>query len=432
MAAPTLTDLFATISTIIASANLAKAQTEALISASLPVPQPVPVPVPVPTPVPVPVPVPVPPVKSGFYIGTQANFIASWSGEKIYKDNVNWATTTDPWSPTWLADLSGYGCLRHMDTNSVNWSKITSWSQRKLPTDPKNAEVYIDGSSAANTTGMAVEWQIDLCNKANVNCWLTHPYLADDDYIRQQALLAKALLKPGLKLYIELGNENWHGMFSSFQQAIDAGARLSLPGSNKWYSGIAHAMFRSLQMYAIYEEVFGKVSMGTSVIRVFAQSGNLDLTTQALANVYQSGKWNPTAQRIDLLALAPYIGNGWDGATVTFQQWKDDVDQKVAGEPIGTAKKQMTANGIPLLGCYEGGAHFLQNADKFARNSLAEQCYDYMLDQWSKNMNDVFNHYTLHGTWSSGAAWGAFDHTGQPLSDAPKARSLQKFIQTHK
>lgn len=376
-------------------------------------------------------------VSGKFSVGTQEWFIAGWAGTPVFKSGLNWATAyssgADVWNPQFFADLQGYSTFRHMDTNAVNWSKITSWSQRKLPTDPANAAIYIDGASPSNTTGMAVEWQIDLCNRANVDCWFTHPYLADDDYIRQQAMLIKSKIKPGLKVYIELSNEVWNGTFSAFNQSLTAGQAGGLPGANQWYQGIAHEMYRAIQMYQIYQDVFGASAMGTQVVRVFSESGNLDLTTQALASVYKSTKWNPNGQKIDLMALAPYIGNGTDGADPNvLTKWKAEVDARTAGEPIATAKSQTKNNGIPLIGCYEGGMHHLQNANVFAASPQAYDAYTYMLDKWAANMNGPCNLYTLHGAWSTGGAWGLYNAIGQPLTAAPKARAVKDWINSHK
>jgi hypothetical protein len=376
---------------------------------------------------------PTPPPTTGMSVGTQEWFIAPWAGTQIYKANVNWATAyasgTDIWNPEFIADLQGYAVFRHMDTNAVNWSKISKWSQRKLPTDPGNAEIYIDGASPSTTTGMAVEWQIDLCNRANVDCWFTVPYLADNDYISQQAQLIKAKLSPALKVYVELSNEVWNGSFSAFQQAINAGKAGGLPGSNEWYQGIAHELYRALQMYQLYEGVFGGSAMGTRVVRVFSTSGNLDLSAQALNNVYASDHWNPNGQKIDLMALAPYIGNGTNGASETLSRWKGEVDQKVNGEPIAAVwSSHNQKHGIPLLGCYEAGMHHLTTADAWARNPDAYDAYVYMLDRFATKMNGPCALYTLHGTWEPKGAWGLYNAVGQDMAQAPKARGTAQWI----
>jgi hypothetical protein len=252
--------------------------------------------------------------------------------------------------------------------------------------------------------------------------------LADDDYLTQQATLIKAKLSPALKIYIELSNEVWNGSFSSFQQAIDAGKAGGLPGSNEWYQGIAHEAYRALQMFQLFQGVFGASEMGTRVIRVFSESGNLDLTTQALRNVYASTQWNPHGQKIDAIMLAPYIGNGVDGAAEKLSRWKSEVDSKVSGEPIATAKSQAASHNIPAVGCYEAGMHHLTNADVWAKNPEAYDAYVYMADQFATKMNAPCVLYTLHGTWEGKGAWGLYNNVGQQLSAAHKARAAKEWI----
>lgn len=375
-----------------------------------------------------------PPTPSGgMQVGTQEWYVAPWAGTNIYKSGVNWSTAyssgADIWNPQFMSELRGYSAFRHMDTNCTNHSQISSWSQRKLPTDPGNQEIYIDGGSPANTTGMAIEWQIDLCNRASVDCWFTLPYLASDDYVRQQAQLTKDRLDPALRIYVELSNEVWNGSFRAYQQAIDAGIAGGLPGSNQWYQGIAHEMFRALAVYQIYASVFGAGAMGERVVRVFSESGNLDLTTQALRNVYASSHWNPHGQKIDLLALAPYIGNGTDGASETLGRWKSEVDSKVNGEPIAYAvEHHLQPYSIPSLGCYEAGMHHLSHADAWAKNPSSYDGYVYMLDRFATRMNGVCMLYTLHGTWEAKGAWGVYNAVGQPLAQAHKARAASEWI----
>jgi hypothetical protein len=365
-------------------------------------------------------------------VGAQAWFVAPWAGTPYFKPGVDWARAyadgDDIWDPQFLAELRGFTVWRHMDLNAVNWSDIHSWSQRKLPTDPRNQEVYIDRDSPPDTTGLAVEWQIDLCNRAHVDCWFTHPYLADDEYIRQQAMLIKAKLDPGHTIYIELSNEVWNGNFAAFDQSIQAGVAMGVPGDNEYYQGIAHEMVRALQMYQIYSDVFGAEAMGKRVVRVFSESGNLDLTTQALRSVYESGQWNPHSQLIDMMALAPYIGNGVDGAAEDLERWSSEVDEKMLDPVEHVHEAHVGAYGIPLLGCYEAGMHHLSNANVWAANSQAYSGYVYMLDRFAELMNGPCVLYTLHGTWEGKGAWGLYDHVGQALSAAPKARAAHEWV----
>lgn len=373
-----------------------------------------------------------PPLPDHMTVGTQEWFVASWSGAMIYKSNVNWSTAyasgTNIWRPEFLAQLQGFTVFRHMDTNAVNWSDISRWSQRKLPNDPGNQEIYIDPDSSPSTTGMAVEWQIDLCARANIDCWFTVPFLADDDYIRQQAQLIKAKLPSHLRVYVELSNEVWNCGFSQCEQAIDAGNAGGFPGSNEWYRGIAFELHRALAMYALYAEVFGASAMGTRVIRVFSESGNLDLTTQAFKNVYRSSHWNPSGQVVDMIAMAPYIGNGQNGATESLSRWKGEVDSKMNGDIRYAHDTHVKPYAIPLFGCYEAGMHHLSGADQWAANPDAADAYLYMLDRFAERMNGPCALYTLHGDWKPDGAWGLYDNVGQADSAAPKARGTKDWI----
>jgi hypothetical protein len=173
--------------------------------------------------------------------------------------------------------------------------------------------------------------------------------------------------------------------------------------------------------------VFGAAVMGSKVIRVVAEMGNLDTLSSALSGVYQVGKWNPAAQKIDMIATAPYVGNGTNGASETLERFKSEVDRHVSGEPIATAKGQAKTNGIPYVGAYEFGSHHLQNADKFTSNDMAEQAITYMLQQYSAAFNAPMCFYTSHGTQKPDGSWGLLPTVGADIAKWPRARAVQAF-----
>ena len=374
----------------------------------------------------------------GFNVGTQSWFFGDWTGNLIFQKNIDWANAykngVNIWNQTFLDDLKTYTTFRMMDANNTNWSGITSWAQRRQATDPNNATAaYMDPNTPPATPGLAIEWQIDLCNRGNVNCWFNIPIKADDDYMTQMATMIKAKLRPELKAYIELSNEVWNGQFSQFAIANNAGAAVKVPGSNIYYQGIAWEMYRALQMYQLFQNVFGQDAMGTRVIRVFSTSGNMDLHKQALANVYKNPQWNTSNQRIDLLASAPYPGGGHDGASSNaLNEFKSDVDRMIKGEPVKNLEDDSKAYGIPMIGCYELGAGYYNNADAFSKNPQSYDAYKYMLDQLAQHLNGPCNIYTLYGTWKTGGAWGSYDHVGQSLTEAHKARSIKDWVGARK
>jgi hypothetical protein len=374
---------------------------------------------------------------TGFSVGTQSWFQGSWTGNNLMVSGINWATAystgVNIWNPQFLSDLKNYSVFRMMDLNNTNWSGIQNWSERRLPTDPGNASAaYMDPNTPPKTPGVAIEWQIDLCNRGNVDCWFNIPVQATDDYILQMATLINQRISSNHKVYIELSNEVWNGQFSQFGYANSQGAAKGLPGGNQYYQGIAWEMYRALQMYQIFQNIFGQPAMGTKVIRVFSTSGNLDLSTQALASVYKSSTWNPTSQKIDLLASAPYPGGGKDGASSTMlADFKADVDRMVSGEPVANITRDAKTYGIPMTGCYELGGGYYTNADKFSNNPQSYDAYKYMLDQLSAKLNGPCNIYTLYGTWTSGSAWGSYSSTGQAITSAHKARAISDWVAAH-
>jgi hypothetical protein len=348
-------------------------------------------------------------------LGAQAWFVADWSGNKLF-------SSPGVWNPQFLADLKPYKMWRHMDMNATNSSKQSSWLTRRLPTDP-NQTAYgaTDGDGGP---GVAIEWQIDLCNKAHIDCWFNVVHRADDDYVKQMAALIAAKLDPSLKVYVEYSNETANGGFTQFAYVNQQGAALGLPGMNQYYQGSAFAVYRTLQIGKIFRDV-------RPIVLVFAYMGNLDTGAQALKTILPSSKWNPTGQKIDMLAVAPYVAApGTDGAGFTLAAWKTEVDKLANGEPIANALRDSKANGIPLIGCYEGGQTYYSNSNAFAKNPQAYDAYKYMLDTFNAKGLSVFAHYTLYGTWGA-SAWGAYDHTGQALTDAPKAHALTDWAAAH-
>ena len=374
----------------------------------------------------------------------------NWSGETSMKSNIKWATAygsgtdgladTNIWDDTFVSELAPYSTLRFMDWGNTNFSQITAWSQRMLPTDPRNASVYIDAGSPADNPGIAYEWMIDLGNRLHKDIWICLPAKSDPDYWTQLAKLLKSKLQSDRKVYIEFSNETWNGTFGQFQYTIDQGVAQGLPGSNKYYQGQSFAVLQSLKIFKAFQDVFGNAAMGTRVIRVFAYGGNMDTGRQALRSVYKSSSYNPSNQQIDMLAVAPYIGSSLDGASSTIASefhhaiYEREVQQD-SGElgQIAFAVQDVHTFGIPQLGTYEGGQHLLKNSMAWSSNPKIYDEYTYMLERFSQYFT-LFMHYSHTAKWTNAAgqsSWGAKDHTGQPLSEAHKYRALVDWVNAH-
>lgn len=359
----------------------------------------------------------------------------NFSGETSMVPGINWSTAygagtagladTNIWNATFLAELQPYSVLRFMDWANINWSELTSWAQRRLAT-ADNYEAYIDATTTGPNPGVAYEWQIDLANRTSSDLWICIPAKATDDFCTQLATLIKNKLQSARRVYVEYSNETWNDLFGQKQYTIDQGVAAGLPGSNTFYKGQSFVVKRSLQIFDLFQAVFGADAMGTRVVRVFAYGGNLDTGRQALHDVYQSPSLNATLQTIDMLALAPYIGSSLDGSSPTIQTQFHAAVDTLDGNEVAQAVADKNTFGIAQLGAYEGGQHLLLNSKVWTMNPAIYDEYRYMLDKWGSHFS-LFMHYTHTGTWTDAAdksSWGALDHTGQSPAEAHKYRAL--------
>ncbi|HTU60150.1 MAG TPA: hypothetical protein VMF89_16975, partial [Polyangiales bacterium] len=127
-----------------------------------------------------------------------------WEGaDNYFMPSVDWATTQNPWNPQFLADIAPYHVLRFMDWNLTNEevNPQADWATRKLKTADQT------------TSPVAYEWQIDLCNRAKKDIWITVPHNATTSYMMKLATLLRDTLDPRLRVYVEWSNEVWNGAF---------------------------------------------------------------------------------------------------------------------------------------------------------------------------------------------------------------------------
>lgn len=190
-------------------------------------------------------------------------------------------------------------------------------------------------------------------------------------------------------------------------------------------------MLQSVKIFKAFEDVFGSAAMGSTVVRVFAYGGNMDTGRSALESIYKSSTYNPTGVKIDMLAIAPYVGSGLDGASSDIaSKYRSELDEQFATSGgVGTvafALQDQKNFGIPGIGAYEGGQHVLKNSKSWSMNPRNYDEYMYMLDRYSEHLK-LFVHYSHTGTWTNAehsSSWGAKVHTGQSISEAHKYRAL--------
>ncbi|MCB9497791.1 MAG: hypothetical protein H6686_12965 [Fibrobacteria bacterium] len=105
--------------------------------------------------------------------------------------------------PDFLRGLRPFHALRFMDWTVTNGSRQMRWKDRPKPGD----------RSFGVGSGMPWEHAMALSEELGADAWICVPHAADDDYIRNLAILFRDSLKEPLKVYLEYSNEIWNWGF---------------------------------------------------------------------------------------------------------------------------------------------------------------------------------------------------------------------------
>jgi hypothetical protein len=352
---------------------------------------------------------------SKFFVG--ANFWnESWEPTSdFFADNVNWATTTNPWNPVLFTDLAPYAhVLRFMDWNRTNDQVAGSWSARAQP-----------NVAPQEDRGVAYEWQIDLCNRAQTDYWINVPTLADDDHVTKLAQLIQQKLDPSLRIYIEYSNEVWNGGFPQADYADNQGVAMNIMGEDQQSKGWAWYVYRSVQIFQGFEAVFGKNS--PRLVKVLA--GQAGYTGDA-SNPAPVCAWhlqaladktvNPQGETINAYAIAPYFEGTDTGALA------NDIPNEATFVQNHVACLKGT--GIPLIS-YEGGqdSYAATNCTAVATDPAMTNLYvTFLNSMMSAGMSGPFMQYTHVGD-----CWGLKMATGDTNANAPKYQGVLNWLVAH-
>jgi hypothetical protein len=368
-----------------------------------------------------------------------------WEGwQSFFAPGVNWATTTNPWNPTFISELQAarIKCLRFMDWVVVNNSCVVTWNQRI----PKTANHYNSGNTipcfrdnwdpntnthtlqwnAYNSYGVAYEWQIDLCNRIGADMWVNIPIAADNNFIDQLANLINTQLNPGLKVYIEYANETWNTGFCTWVWSAQKAQELGLQNVDvgfycePWRKYTVYASVRAFQRF---QSVFGVNS--PRLVKVIAgQVGyhwpGYDFNHMANGDFacLTNSTINPNNISINAWAVAPYMG----GQSVTAMRNElPDLFQHVAW-----AKNSLNGTPYKLL-CYEGGSdNYPDNNLSITRDPGQEQLYVDFLTGLSNHVNGHMCQYTFYG-----GPWGLKNVAGESSTIASKWRGWVSYWNAH-
>ena len=344
--------------------------------------------------------------------------------------------TTAPFSSVFLDRWRGFNTFRFMDWMDTNGSKQRDWSDRPRIDDATWSE-----------KGVPIEVMVDLCNRLKINPWFCLPHLASDDYVRQFAALVKQSLDPSLKVHIEYSNEVWNGIFAQHRYAEQQAKQLGLgPKERPWEGAAKFYARRSVEIFRIWEEVFGSHQRLVRVISWQAAGGSYWTDNILLA---EPG----IAKSCDALAIAPYISfmpspdskslKSDEISKWSVNQLLDRVETNALPECIGwmrTQKAVADKYGLKLV-CYEAGQHLVgvgggeNNADLTKlliaanHNSRMGGIYTKYLDAWHNLGGDLMCIFSSVGTSSKWGSWGLLE--GADETSSPKFDAVTQWNQKH-
>lgn len=334
--------------------------------------------------------------------------------EKSYHDN--------PFHPVFLQRWQGIACLRFMDWMETNGSKIAKWSDRPKPED-----------ATFSAKGVALEVMIDLSNRLKADPWFCMPHLADDDYVKNFAMMVKRRLDPERKVYVEYSNEVWNGMFPQSRYAGEEGRKLGF-ADKPWEAAWRYTAYRSVQIFTIWEEVFGGAER---LVRVLpSQAANAYISEQIVG-------FQNAFEKADALAIAPYVTcnvstEGKPSAS-EVEEWTAEkalnyLEQTVLPESIRwihEQKKVADKFGLKLI-AYEGGQHMVgvagvENNEKITRllhaanrHARIGEVYRKYFDAWTAAGGDLFCYFASTGGWSKWGSWGILEFYDDDPAKSPK------------
>jgi len=346
-------------------------------------------------------------------------------------------TSKDMFTKPFLTQLQRFaGPFRFMDWGSTNNSPVTDWASSAKPTD-------------AQWTKKGIPWEacIALCNLLQKDIWVNIPHMADDDYVKQLAILLEASLNKNLNVYVEYSNEVWNWQFqqahwnlAAAQTEVQAGkSPLNYTGdTNIYYWGWRRVALRLYQISNIFSNVWGAAAINTRVRPVLAGQVVQALVAQEGLDMIQA-VYGPPSKYFYAIAGAPYFSfHDVDDKNPNLSV--DDVlnylnasIQEIKNAKYMTDNAQLAAKYKLKFFSYEGGPDTFGPNNIQAKKKASEDprmeslCYEY-LSNWFGDGYGVFNWFVA-GASSYDSQYGTWALTEDPaVLDTPKLRAINKIL----
>ncbi len=337
-------------------------------------------------------------------------------------------------NPAYLDYMKDFKVIRFMNMSGITRNPLSDWDKR-----PKVNNATWAGKQGVR--GAPIEIMVALANKLNADPWFTIPHKADNNFVRRYAQYVKNNLKPGLKAYVEYTNEAWNTIFTQAHYVRDQGERLGLD-EDRDKGGYKFFSMRSVQIFDMWEQAFG----GTDrIVRVMGSWAGWTRVSEMLLSYRNAYK------KTDAIAIAPYFFPSLKASKKArsvaqlFQLMYDPKERYSIPSVMGYIHKNaQTAKkfGVDLI-AYEGGQHLV---DWKSRNTSSHptklmiaanrhwrmaKAYTDFMRGWKDNGGKLFVNFSAPRTYQWFGSWGTKEYITQPISQAPKHRSLMQFARKH-
>ncbi len=313
---------------------------------------------------------------------------------------------------TFVKELKGFKTIRFMDWQRTNGSPIETWDNRNQP-----SSIIYTGKD-----GVPVEHMMALANEVGANPWFCMSWNADADYIEHFARFVHDHLPADRKVYVETSNEVWNTAFEATRQASSEGIAEHL-STNPGLAGLYRYAEKTTAVMKIWSQVFA--DRPHSLVRVAASQQDVPFKSETVLG------FRDTAAHLDALATAAYFGDIMhegmtDNLDEAFARLNKRVDQTIAGS---VQNKAVAHEFGKMYVTYEAGQavvipYNMPFLASIERDPRMYGIYRKFLSAWRSQVGGSLNLFNNVGDIRFSGAWGLLEHSGQPLSEAPKMRAV--------
>ena len=261
-----------------------------------------------------------------------------------------------------------------------------------------------------------------MSNLTGTSPWISIPHAADDDYIRNVAIMFRDTLRADLKVYVEYSNEVWNSVFGQRKYARAQAVSRGYTESNYW----KFTSERSVEIFNIFTQAYGNNDKIVRVLGGFSENTWLNERIMEWKDAYKSS---------DAITIAPYFGHRITSTNTNTVLNEAEVDmRKKVSETFPKNLAAANKFGLSLIS-YEAGQHMTGKSGGISvcsdanRHDRMEGIYTEYLKGWSdatdNNLILLWNNVDRYGSFG---CWGLREWHDQTAETAPKYRAVLKQL----